>query len=488
MDCKNSCRTEMRQFKEKLHLRPYLIFLVLFIIGSCLPAQQAAYKMKMPLDDEGEVFVYLQPLPQEAGKVRFTIGEIAAIRADGSHIPLSLYFNELKGAQLAGEQKLLATGILPPASYSGLAIKIKNAFVQTEEGDIALLVPEEPVAVDQLFEVKRRQSTTLFLSLNPSRIITGSIRFTPGFSLAGSAGILINFTGYVSNADANIITVFNKKTTKVVNTIATGLGPRGMVLDQRRARAYVAISGEDAVEVFDLFSASIINRIRLSFGDKPIELALTPDGRTLVAVNQGSNTVSIIDATSMFEVTKVSVGEQPTWAVVDPSGLKAFVLSSRSNTISVVDLTQRVISLTIAVKGGPLRGAFNRTGDRLYVISRDSPNLSVIDPKGLAVIGQIFVGPGSVSLRVDVRTGLILVGKKFGGEIKVVDPSSLMFIDSIKVGGNAAFMTIDREENSLFVVLPDRRLVQKFNLTSKKMMAEIEVGEGAHAAVVMSEM
>ncbi|UCG14188.1 MAG: hypothetical protein JSU72_06930 [Deltaproteobacteria bacterium] len=486
MDFKNRFRTGLRQVKETVQIGPYLIFLVLLIIGSCLPAHQAPYKM--PLGDEGEVVLYFQPVPQEAGKIRFTIGEIAAIRADGSQIPLSLYFNELKGARLAGEQKLLATGVLLPGSYSGLAIKITNAFVQTEEGDIALLVPKEPVAVDQLFEVKRRQSSTLFLSLSPSGIITGRIRFTPVFSLAGSDRILVNFTGYVSNADSNIITVFNKKTTEVVNTIATGRGPKGMVLDQRRARAYVAVSEEDSVDVFDVFSGSIISRIRLRFGDNPIELALTPDGRTLVAVNHGSNTVSIIDAISMFEVTKVSVGEGPTWAVVDPSGLKAFVMSSLSNTISVVDLTQRVISLTIAVKGGPLQGAFNRTGDRLYVISRDSPNLSVIDTSRSTVIAQIFVGPGSISLRVDLRTNLILVGKKFGGEITVVDPFSLMFIDSIKVGGKVAFMTIDREENSLFVVLPDKGLVRKFNLISKKMMAEIEVGEGAHAAVVMSEI
>ena len=486
MDLKNRFNIEPLQFKKSVQLKVYLVLLLLVIIGSCVPARQTV--SKMPLGDEGEVFVYLQPLPQEAGKVRFTIGEIAAVRADGSQIPLSLYFNELQGAQLAGEQRLLATGVLPPDSYSGLAIKVTNALVQTEEGDMALLIPEEPVTVDQPFEVKRRQSSTQFLSLSPTGIITGSIRFTPVFSLAGPGSILINFTGYVTNTDTNIITVFNKKTTRVVNTLATGREPRGMVLDQRRVRAYVAVSGEDAIEVFDLFSGSIINRIRLTFGDKPIELALTPDGRTLVAVNQGSNTVSIIDAVSMFELTKVRVGEEPTWAVVDSSGLKAFVLSARANTISVVDLTQRILSVTISVKGGPLRAAFNATGDRLYVIGRDTPNLSVVDPKGLTVTAQIFVGPGSVSLRVDARTGLILVGKKFGGEIKVVDPSSLMFIDSIKVGGDAAFMTIDREENTLFVVLPDKRLVQKFNLTSKKMMAEIEVGEGAHAAVVMSEI
>jgi YVTN family beta-propeller protein len=486
VDCKNKFNRTLLQFKKPVLLRVYLVLLVLAIIGSCVPARPTVYKM--PLGDQGEVFVYLQPLPQEAGKVQFTIGEIAAVRADGSQIPLSLYFSELQGARLAGEQKLLATGVLPPGSYSGLAIMVKNGSVQTEEGDMALLIPEEPVGVDKLFEVKRRQSSTLFLSLSPAGIVTDSIRFTPVFSLAGPESVLINFTGYVTNTDANIITVFNKKTTRVVNTIATGRGPRGIVLDQSRARAYVAVSGDDAVEVFDLFSGSIINTIRLAFGDKPIELALTPDGRTLVAVNQGSNTVSIIDAVSMFELTKVRVGEEPTWAAVDSSGLKAFVLSVRSNTISVVNLVQRAISLTISVKGGPLRAAFNATGDRLYVIGRDSPNLSIIDVRALAVIAQVFVGPGSVSLRVNARTGLILVGKKFGGEIKVVDPSSLMFIDSIKVGGDAAFMTIDREENTLFVVLPDKRLVQKLNLTSKKMMAEIEVGEGAHAAVVMSEI
>jgi len=37
------------------------------------------------------------------------------------------------------------------------------------------------------------------------------------------------------------------------------------------------------------------------------------------------------------------------------------------------------------------------------------------------------------------------------------------------------------------VALPERRMVQKVNLTSKKIMAEIEVGEGAYAVVVMGE-
>ena len=152
-----------------------------------------------------------------------------------------------------------------------------------------------------------------------------------------------------------------------------------------------------------------------------------------------------------------------------------------------MDLSQQVISVTIGVDGSPSRGAFNRNGDRLYVISTDSPNLTVIDPARLIVVDKVFIGLGAVSIKVDTRTGFILVGKNADRGIAIIDPFSLALIDSITVEGHAAFMTIDDEENSLLVALPDRRTLQKINLTSKKIMAEIEVGETAYAVVVMGE-
>lgn len=467
-----------------MRMRLYFICLLLLSIGGCFP-QEPVYKM--PLLEGGEVVLYLQPLPQEAARFRFIIDRISAVRGDGSQIPLSLSFSELKGAELYRRQKLLATGPLPPGSYTGLSIVIKKAFVQGEEGETALFVPEEQVAAEHLFEVRRRKARALFLSLNPVGIITAGIRFTPGFSLVNSGGILINLTGYVSNSDSNLISVFNKKTMQVVNVIATGRGPKGMVLDQRRTRAYVAVSGDDAVEVYDVFKGDRINTIKLKIGDAPIDLALTPDGRTLVSVNHDSNTVSIIDAISMFEVERIRVGEGPTSVVCDSSGFRAYIMNTLSSTISVVDLTQRTVTVTISVQGGPLRGAFNRAGNTLYVIGRDTPNLAVIDPSRFSVTENIFVGMGASFIKVDVRTGLVLVGKKFGGEITVVEPSVSMFIDTIQVRGNVGFMTIDRQENTLFVTLPDKKTLQKINLTSKKTAAEINVGEGAYAVVVVGE-
>ncbi len=472
-------------FLKMVKIRLYFIFLLFFFLNACLSQGTIG---KAVSEEEGEVILYLQPMSQEASRLRFSIDEIFAIRDDGLQIPLSLSIHELKGADLAGLQKRLASGLVPPGSYTGISIKVKKAFLQGEEGESSLLIPEEPVAIEYPFRLMRKTALTLFLSFKASESIAlDGIRFIPAFSLAPSRKGLINFTGFVSNSDSNSITVFDKKIMQVIGTISTGRKPKGMALDQRRGRAYVAAFGDDAIEVIDLTEGKIIGRIALNFGDEPIDLALTPDGRTLVSVNYGSNTVSIIDAVSEFEVRKINVGERPVSAVVDTLGFKAYVMNSLSNSLSVVDLTQNVISVSIGVEGAPVRGAFNRSGDRLYVISTDSPYLTVIDPSRLIVAEKLRIGTGAVSIKFDTRTGLVLVGKKVEGGISVIAPFSLMLIDTIGIGGNATFMTIDGEENGLFVTLPDRRALWKVNLTSKRIMAEIEVGEGAYAVVVMGE-
>ena len=465
----------------------YVVIGLILITASCFPLgsldRGPAYKM--PLIQEGEVIVYLQPLPQETSRLRFSIGKIFARGNDGLNIPLSLSKSNIKGADNTGRQLLLASGILPPGSYSGLSIEIHKAWVQTEEGEVALLVPAEPFDVDHPFDVTRGEASALFLALNPSGMIASEIRFSPVFSLASAGRTLINLIGFASVPAANMMAVFNKKTMQVVNTIATDAGPGGLALDRLRARAYVSAQNDDSVAVIDVFNQQVVNRLKLNFKDQPVWLELTPDGRTLVSVNQGSNTVSIIDARSMTEIDRVKVGDKPTSAVMETNGLKVWVLNTRSKTISVVDLTQRRLAVTIAVEASPLRGTFNREGDKLYVISGDWPYITVIDRSQFIISQKIFTGTGAVSIRLDDQTGLIYVGKMIGAEISVIDPFSSQMVDSFPVGGRAVFLTIDSQERALLAALADRSVLQKFNLVSKKLVAEIETGEGAYAVVVM---
>lgn len=461
------------------------VLFLLILVAGCLPS--SSLPAKQSLFDQGEVLVYLEPLPQEAHKFQITIGSISAIGADGLRIPLSLIFRETLGGHLAQRQRMLATEILPPGTYTGLSIHIEKALVQTEEGKIALFVPETPFIAEKSFEIQRGMATTLFLSLSSSNLLADRIRFSPVFSLKTAERQLINLLGYVTSSDSNLIFVFNKKTMEVVDAIATGRGPKGIALDQRRARAYVAVSKDDVVNVYDVSNERKIGIINLNYRDEPVDVALTPDGRTLVSVNHSSNTASIIDAISMFVIGRVRVGDGPISVTVDPSGFTAYIVNPLSSTISVIDLTQRTVTVTISVEGSPLQAAFNRAGDKLFIVTQDRPDLTVINPLQSSVGNRIYVGPGAGSLKVDTATGLVLVGKMYGREITVVDPSTSIFVDNIEVGGKAGYLTIDNQENTLFVVLPDKGILQKINLTSKVTMGEIDVGKRPYEVVVLGE-
>jgi YVTN family beta-propeller protein len=464
--------------------RVILLVMLLFFVSGC---ETTPTLLKPVLVEEGEVYLYLQPVPQGGERLRFTLDSISALRDDGIDVPLSLHLDELRGQKHTGIQRLLASGILPPGLYSGISLSVKDAFLRGEEGEAALLVPEEPVTIGHAFQVRRGAAMVLLLVFDPAEAMSGGVRFVPAFSLSSPRQDLTNLMGYVTNADSNTVSVFNKQAMEIVGAISTGRRPEGIAIDRRRARAYVALPDDDGVEVIDAFTGERTSRIRLSLGDEPRELAVTQDGRTLVTANFGSNTASIIDPISLIEVGRVQVGSRPQSVVLDPLGLRAYVMNTLSNTVSVIDIAGRDLAATVAVDGMPVRGAFSRQGDRLYVVTRDSPHLAIIDASRLTVSGTIFVGVGAISIEVDRRTDLVLVGKRMGNEIVVVDPFASAVIDRIRIQGTPVFMTIDVEENSLLVLLPDRKALQRINLVSKRGTTELEVLDGAYAVGLIGE-
>lgn len=427
----------------------------------------------------------MQPFPQEAERLGFTIESISALKNDGTELPLSLSLSELRGSMMR-RQRLAASGALTPGLYSGLLFKIGSASLRTEEGEAALLVPEEPVMIPYSFEVRKKRALVLSLSFKYAESIKG-VSFSPVFFVFIPEKPLTGLTGLVSNYGSHTITVFDKKKQEVTGVISTGNGPKGIALDQTSGRAYVALSGEDGIEVIDITAGDVIGRIRLSRGDNPQESALTPDGKILLTADAGSNTVSVIDTASLLEVSRLSVGGMPRSVVIDRTGRRAYVFNTLSNTISVIDIPTRLTAATIAAESEPLRGQFNRAGDRLYVIHGGSPYLSITDPFSLSVVRKEFVGLGANSIKVDARTDLFYLGKKNDAEVAVYNPFSFAPIDYIRAMGAAGYITIDGEENNLYLVMPEKKSVLIVNLISNRIVSEIDVGEYPYWVTMMGE-
>lgn len=461
------------------------LFYMFVLLLCCSCAQTTASRS---IATEATTFqLFLQPLPQEAYRLSFTIGKMTARRADGTDIPLKVQHSIFSVDDARVGQKRLLSSSLPAGRYLGLSIQIVDASQKTEDGTAALLTPVDSVMVDYPFVIEEKQSQTLLLKLLSERLVTDGAFFTPKFHLWKAERMLTSLKGFVSNRDSASLTIFNKRTAQVSEALSIGQGPQDLVLDQLRGWLYVALADEDAIAVVEVNKGTILGRVQLRFGDEPVTLALTSNGDTLVALNRGTASVSIIDTASLFERGRVALSAQPDSLFVNPDGSRAYVTHSEISTLSAVDLNAQSIRFSASLDEAALDGVVSIDGQSIYLINDFSADLTVLDSASLRQEKKIFIGDGAISILLDKANNLLFVGMQ-DGTVAVVDPRALISIDSFSLGdGPVQDMAIDNEENTLFAVLPQLGQLAKVNLVSKQVLGRLELGISSRAVVVMGE-
>ena len=95
---------------RSLCLRAFVVFALLFLFTGC---QSMLPQIRPPLQDEGQVLLYVEPFVQEAGRLRFDIEGIFARSVEGGEYPVSLKLTELRGREMT-RQRFLGGGRAAP--------------------------------------------------------------------------------------------------------------------------------------------------------------------------------------------------------------------------------------------------------------------------------------------------------------------------------------------------------------------------------------
>jgi DNA-binding beta-propeller fold protein YncE len=307
--------------------------------------------------------------------------------------------------------------------------------------------------------------------------------FAPAFSVMIPSRTNWQLVGYASNAGSTNLTVFDRRARVVTGVVPTGRDPRGMALEPRGDRLYVAVSGDDAVDVVDVAAGAVVTRINLMGNDRPRDLALTADGKLLV-VNSGSRSASYVDPYSTLELARVPVGEEPWSLLIDRNRQRAFVLNRRSNTITVLDNGSRAVVGSVATDPEPLWAQTNAAGNRLYLICAGSAFLTVFSLPDLSVVRRVHVGLGASALKVDPRNDQIYVGKRDESLVYVYDPLAFLPVDDFDVPAPVSYLAIDDVDNTLFALMPSERKVAVIDLTSRRILSLLDVGSEPYQVTV----
>ncbi len=435
---------------------------------------------------DGGLYLYLQPLPAEASRLTLEIASVSAVSGSGAERPLALAFTVVREAD-GRRQRLLASGRLPEGPYTGLAVTIRRATLRGPDGEVSLAVPEGPVRADVPLTVARRRPVLVWLSLKVPERLAGASALSPAFAAVVPPRPIADHAGFVANTRSNTVTVFDKQIMQAVAVIDTCAGPSGLALDQRRRRLYVACPNVDEIESFDVVAGELIETADASPGDRPRELALSPDGSTLVSANQGSNSLGIYDTGPLRREDRVNVGSGPGAVVVEPAGRRAFVFNTLSNSVSVVDIAGRAVAATLSTEAPPLRGQFNARGDRLYVIHDRSPFMTAFDTQQMTTVARVRLGGPASAIAVDRVRGLICLGSTADTAIEFYDPNVLLPLYTMKTRAGASYLAIVPDDSDLYMVSPDTRSLLVGRLADRKVVSEIDVGDGPCWVAIMGE-
>jgi YVTN family beta-propeller protein len=141
---------------------------------------------------------------------------------------------------------------------------------------------------------------------------------------------------------------------KAINVPA---GPQAIVITPNGLTAYVAC--DTAEMVTSIATATNKAGKPISTGGYQTHLAITPNGKTVYAVNAGAltfydSTVTPIQTAAGTAGTLITVGYEANDIVITPNGRTAYVVNYYSNSVSTIDTATNKVSATISAGPFPL--------------------------------------------------------------------------------------------------------------------------------------
>lgn len=281
---------------------------------------------------------------------------------------------------------------------------------------------------------------------------------------------------YMTNTDADTVTVIDAATNTVTATLSGMSYPLGVAATPDGKFVYVANENpSNTVSVIETATNTITATIPFPAGSGEVGLAVTPDGKFVYVANNFSNTVSVIATATNTVTTTVAVGNGPVAVAVTPDGKFVYVTgSSRGstspstvsviatatntvvatvmvassaggvavtpdgkfvyvtflNSVSVIETATNTVTATVAVGLDAGQVAITPDGKSAYVANRGSSNVSVIDTATNTVKATVAVaGPGSVNagpfgVAVTPDGKFVYVGNGIADNVSVIDTAT----------------------------------------------------------------
>ncbi len=224
--------------------------------------------------------------------------------------------------------------------------------------------------------------------------------------------------GFITEDEANRITIFDLRTLKKTATATTGKGPDGIIYDASSKRVF-AFSGDGKVTAISAATGEAVGSAEL--GGRP-EFAAS-DGRGHIYNNlEDKSDVLQIDSRTLRILNRwpLAPGESPSGMAIDAVHHRIFI-GCRNRTLVVMNADNGKIVTTIPIGDGVDANRFD-PGTQMVFSSNGVGTLTVVhedSPDSYSVIANVPTIRGARTMELDPKTHRVfLVSAQLGPQPK----------------------------------------------------------------------
>ncbi len=186
-------------------------------------------------------------------------------------------------------------------------------------------------------------------------------------------------------------------------------------------------------------------------GQSPGPMVILPDGSKVFVADTGEEKISAAAVASRKLLAHIELGTRPTALLLKPDGGEIFVLAAPSSTLAILDAFHDNVEQTFPLGDGPVTGIFRQDMSVLYIANAGDGSVLALDVQNREVLASTRVGmePRALALTPDGR--LLVAADRAASSLAILhaDPTSLTTSRSVLI------TTVPVGASPVDVVVPD---------------------------------
>jgi YVTN family beta-propeller protein len=308
---------------------------------------------------------------------------------------------------------------------------------------------------------------------------------------------------YVMNGAGDTVEVIDPATNKVVQVIEGIEAGHGVTFAPDGSRAYITNEAETVLVVVDTKTAKIIKMIPMS-GDPNLPVVTRDGKRVLVSIREKAPVggIEIIDTSTLQSVKKIPMRNGIHDLYVTDDGKYAIAGSPSGKFLSVIDLSTdqpvwevsfNLPVLTMSIESNP-----DGSARRIFVQLQGFGGFAVVDFAKRAEVQRIKFPEETTDFPPNTSHGSIVApdGKTFWINYATANAVLAYSLPDLKpvgrvtlaqlnlpgrpaIGAGPQWLAFTPDSKTLYVVNPGLRTVSAIDPKTLKVVANVQVGEGA---------